>query len=71
MFLRPSLLVIGAPGSIGTLAAMTCSPPIPLAAVTEEYISPECFSEPELYFIYPAGACFLFHLPNFIKYTTK
>ena len=32
------LLILRAPGSIGTVGVMTCPPPVPFAAITQENI---------------------------------
>jgi hypothetical protein len=46
--LLPSLFIIGAPGSVGTLWAVAGTPPVPLTAIAEEDIPPPCFINPEL-----------------------
>jgi hypothetical protein len=46
---------------VGTLRAMTGTPPIPLAAVTEEDIHAQSLLGVEFEFVQPAGLASFFH----------
>lgn len=53
VLLLPLLRVVGTPGSIGTLGAMTRGPPVPFAAVAEERSHTEASSDPQSEPVYP------------------
>jgi len=47
VFLTPAFFVFLAPGSIGTLAIVAGTAPVPLAAIAEEDVHPHCFFYPQ------------------------
>jgi len=53
-----SFFVVTALGGVGTLRVMACPTPIPLAAITQEYVHPQCLLNLELKLLSPGR----FHL---------
>ena len=49
-----SLLVVRAPGGVGTFRVMTSTPPVPFAGITKQNVNPQHLLDANLGFVQPA-----------------